>query len=139
MTRVVVLGPYPPSADPAADAVLAGVRDLRTGGTDVDVVAPLPSAAPVTADPTTWRGAWRIARLVRSADRVVWYAPADARPAFPLRRVLAAGRTLERRAVPAPPSGRDRPGPARHLRRARAGAPTLARTVLSRWLRPWSR
>lgn len=137
--RIVVVGPYPPSADPVADTVLAGVRDLRTGATVVDVVSPVPSAASVTADPTTWRGARRIARVARSADRVVWYAPADARPAFPLRRFLAAGRTLERRAVLAPPPGRDRRGPVRRLRRARAGAPTLVRTVWSRWLRPWRR
>lgn len=129
--RVLVIGPYPPSADAAADTVLAGVRSLRDAHAIVTVVSPTPSAAPTTGDPTTWAGAMRVARVVRSADRVVWYAPSTARAAFPLRRALAAVPVVERRDIPSP-ADVPRRGLVRWWRRARAGAPTLLRSVARR-------
>jgi hypothetical protein len=72
MTRAVVVGPYPPSPDPAAAATLAEVRALRGEGHDVLVISPEPSAARIDASPTTRRGARRIARSIARADVVVW-------------------------------------------------------------------
>ena len=129
MTRVVVVGPYPPAADPVADTVLATVRDLRAAGATVVVASPRPSAAPLTADPTTRTGAARLAPVVAGADRVVWFAPPAARPHRRLRRRLD-GVELTVHPVAAPgPSG---PGLAGRARRLRAGAPTWVRGVRRR-------
>ena len=130
MSRVVVLGPYPPAADPAADTVLATVRALRAAGETVSVVSTDPSAAPAWGDPTRPGGARRVARALRGADRVVWFAPAAARPRGTARRALARVPTVERRMIAAHPTvatswtGR--------VRRLRAGAPTWVRALLRR-------
>ncbi|MFA5882740.1 MAG: hypothetical protein WDA60_02715 [Acidimicrobiia bacterium] len=135
MTRVVVIGPYPPTADPAGDAVLALVRELRAGGDTVEVVSPVPSAAPHHGDPATWAGASRVARAVRGADRVVWFgAPDEGAVASPLRRALATVPRVEHR--PGPTGTREAPTGDRgwtvRLARARAGGPTFVRTVADR-------
>ena len=75
MSRAVVVGPYPPTAEPAGAISLAEARALRAAGHDVLVISPEPSAARVTAAPSTRRGARRIARLVQGADVVVWIGP----------------------------------------------------------------
>lgn len=132
MTRVVVIGPYPPTADPRGDTVLAAVRRLRAEGATVTVVSPEPSAAPVWGDPADRVGATRVARAVRGADRVVWFVSHGVTPAGPLRRALAAIPTVEVRPASAP-AAPERRSPGAALRRARAGAPTYARTVVGRW------
>ena len=133
MTRVVVLGPYPPASDPAADVVLDAVRALRADGHTVTVVSTEPSAAPAWGDPTRASGARRVARALRGADRVIWFASdaaAAAGPAAPLRRALGTAAVVERRAIATVPvpsrSWADRAA------RLRAGAPTYSRTVLGR-------
>ncbi len=130
MTRVVVVGPFPPTADPAADAVVAAVRDLRASGATVLVVSPRPSAAPLTADPTTRAGAARLVPVVAGADRVVWFATPGARPHRRLgRRFDGVELIVHPVAAPAPPG----PGPADRVRRLRAGAPTWVRGLRRRW------
>jgi hypothetical protein len=129
----VVIGPYPPSPDPAADAVLATVRALRAAGDTVTVVSSEPSAAPVHGDPSRPVGAARAARVVRGADRVVWYAPDGVTAARPLRRALATVATVERRRLPARPDDEPtRRSWGARVRRVRAGAPTFVRTAARR-------
>ena len=135
MTRVVVIGPYPPTADPAGDTVLALVRQLRAGGDTVEVVSPVPSAAAHHGDPATWAGATRVAGAVRGADRVVWFgAVGDGAVASPLRRALAGVPRVEHR--PGPAGTRAAPpgdgGWTARVARVRAGGPTFVRTVADR-------
>jgi hypothetical protein len=139
--RAVLVGPYPPSADPGADAVLAEVRAWRAQGYSVEVISPHPSAAHHHARPDTLAGAIRIARIVRAADLVVMAALMPGR-----RRALVARRIIERALCRSPrvewcpvrldgnriteePAGArgDRLGglPAR----LRAGAPTFVRST----------
>ena len=139
MTRVVVIGPYPPTADPVGDVVLGVVRELRGAGAVVEVVSPEPSAAPYHGDPATWAGATRVARAVRGADRVVWFgAPGDATVAAPLRRALATVPRVEHRLVPPAPAdpiaaaGVPRGGWTTRVARLRAGGPTFVRTMADR-------
>ena len=136
MTRVVVLGPYPPAANPAADTVLDAVRALRAGGLRVTVVSLEPSAAPAWGDPTRRAGARRVARAVRDAECVVWFTPDGARPAPVARRALARVGVVERRAIaPHPATATSWTG---RVRRLRAGTPTWVRTRWPgrAWLRP---
>lgn len=141
MTRVVVIGPFPPTADPLGDVVLARVRLLRAEGLSVDVVSSEPSAAPSHGRPDSLVGAARIARVVRRADRVLWFPDrgVGGRPAWPLRRALAATPRVERMAPEpsrggGPPAGREPSGAraASSLVRWRAGAPTALRSLRSR-------
>jgi hypothetical protein len=138
MTRVVVIGPYPPTDDPAGDAVLETVRRLRADGATVTVVSPTPSAAPEHGDARRWAGARRIARVVRGADRVVWFATEGATPAPPLRRALARVASVDCRLVGTGPhptaEGPDGSVSAR-ARWLRAGLPTYLRTLRARWSR----
>lgn len=129
MIRVVVVGPYPPAADPVADAVLATVCDLRAAGATVVVASPRPSAAPLTADPTTRTGAARLAPVVAGADRVVWFAPPGARPHRRLARALARVEVAAHPVAAPAPRG---PGFGDRVRRLRAGAPTWVRGLRRR-------
>ena len=136
MSRVVVIGPYPPTADPAGDAVLAFVREQRAAGAVVEVVSPEPSAALHHGDPATRIGATRVARAVRGADRVVWFAaPGGTAAAAPLRRALATVPRVEQRRLPAPAVAR-RAGWGDRTARVRAGGPTFVRTMVDRARRP---
>lgn len=69
--RVLVAGSYPPVPLPEARATAAAVAALAAQGTDVEVLAPRPSAAHHTASFHSWRGALALARLARSFDVVV--------------------------------------------------------------------
>lgn len=110
MKRAVVVGPYPPTADPLGDVTLARVRELRTEGYDVEVVSPAPSAARHHFRRDTVWGRWRLGRVTRGADVVV-VIPTDGRQvSAPLRMA----RVRE------------------HAERWRAGAPTLVRTGLGK-------
>lgn len=146
MTRVVVIGPYPPTADPGGDVVLAQVRRMRAEGLSVDVVSSEPSAAGSHGRPDSVVGAARIARVVRGADRVLWFPERGIgrRAAWPLRRALATvprlecvtgapaaadpGRAGGPFGVPEPAGPRAWWSPAR----LRAGAPTYLRSLRSR-------
>ena len=68
MSRVVIFGEYPPTPGPAAEATLAAVRARLSGGADVAVVSPRPSAAHHHADLATLRGSALLARLTPGAD-----------------------------------------------------------------------
>jgi hypothetical protein len=127
VSRAVVVGPYPPTADPAGAITLAEVRALRAAGHDVLVISPEPSAARVDADPATPRGARRIARLVRGADIVVWVGR---EPAGVVVRALRDVPEVRTRATAS--TGPDPRRLADRLRLARAGAPTFVRT---QWIR----
>ena len=127
MSRAVVVGPYPPTADPAGAISLDEVRALRAAGHDVVVISPEPSAARVTAPPYTRRGARRIAQLVRGADVVVWVG---ADPPASVARAL--GSVADVRIVAAPvatPSARDL---AEQMELVRAGGPTFVRSLRRR-------
>ena len=128
MNRTVVIGPYPPTADPRGDVVLALVRKLRAGGSTVVVVSPDPSAAPHLGDPTTRVGAIRVARVLWGADRAVWFADAGRRVLPAARRALARVPVVE---VPVS-VGWPRRCASPPLERWRAGAPTLARSLAAR-------
>lgn len=128
MTRTVIVGPYPPTADPRGDVVLALVRMLRAGGSTVEVVSTDPSAAPHHGDPTTRAGAIRVAQVLRGADRALWFADAGRRAAPAARRALARVPVVEVQVSVGWPRGATSP----HLERWRAGAPTLARSLAAR-------
>jgi len=135
VTRAVVIGPFPPTADPRGDAVLADVRARRGAGVEVDVVSPYPSAAKYHARPDSVTGAIRIARATRGADVVVVY-PFHARHGVAatlaphvLGRALArAGRVEHVAGVDAGPVPPRRPTVAMAVRRLGAGLPTFVRT-----------
>lgn len=114
MTRAVVVGPYPPTADPLGDATLARVRELRAEGYVVEVVSPAPSAAHHHFRTDTVRGRWRLGRVTRGADRVVVIPAATNDAGRPVSEVPGASGARER------------------FERWRAGAPTLARTALGK-------
>ena len=127
MSRAVVVGPYPPTGDPAGAVALAEVRALRAAGHDVLVISPEPSAARVTASPTTRRGARRIAQLVRAADLVVWVGPQPTGVVDRALRAVPEVRVHTATPVTSPPHrGGER------LQLARAGAPTFVRSVARR-------
>ncbi len=127
MSRAVVVGPYPPTADPAGAITLAEVRALRAEGHDVLVISPEPSAARVDADPTTRRGARRIERLVRGADLVVWVGPAPSGTVERALRDVGEVRTHSR--DPRPMSS---PGVTERIELLRGGAPTFVRSLRRR-------
>jgi hypothetical protein len=145
VTRVVVIGPYPPSGDPRADIALREVREQRAGGHDVIVVSPDPSAARMCARPESIWGATRIARVLAGADIVVWFGvdPRQDRDRAPWRwwphrrlsRALDGVRDV--RFMSSERGDNPRAGGAGNanafldLRRLRAGAPTYLRTVLA--------
>jgi hypothetical protein len=125
--RAVVVGPYPPTADPAGAITLAEVRALRADGYDVLVISRERSAARVDASPRTRRGARRIARLVQGADLVLWVG-AEPPPAV-IERVLRDVGELRMRTTTTAPSAGPSPGVGDRLELLRAGAPTLLRSV----------
>lgn len=145
MTRVVVIGPYPPTADPRADVTLAQVRTWRATGAQVHVVSPSRSAAHHNLRLDTAWGALRLGGIVRDADRVVVVGdvtePAGTVAARIVRWNLARARVVDLVTVASEPTG-----PADHhqicaiaglgvgqiVALARAGGPTLARTILRR-------
>jgi len=127
VSRAIVVGPYPPTADPAGAVTLAEVRALRAEGLDVLVISPEPSAARVDACPQTRHGARRIARLVRGADVVVWVGP---EPPAAVARALRD--VADVRVHAASPQPRPSPGIAERLERLRAGAPTFVRSLRRR-------
>ena len=126
MSRVVVVGPYPPTADPAGAITLAEVRALRADGHDVLVISPDPSAARVDASPRTRRGARRITHLVKGADLVLWVGT---EPPPAIERVLRAVPEVR---VHAAPTSTESPSVAERLELLRAGAPTFVRSLLRR-------
>lgn len=73
---VVVYGPYPPTAGPAAGATMAAVRRHLAGGAEVVVVSPRPSAAHHHADLATAAGAALLARLAAGRDLELALEPA---------------------------------------------------------------
>jgi hypothetical protein len=128
MTRAVVVGPYPPAADPATAITLAEVRALRADGHDVLVISPASSAAPVAADPRTRRGARHIRRLLRGADLVVWVGPEPAGAAS--RALHDAADVRVRRTAPPPARSRGVLRPALDAAELlRAGTPTFVRSL----------
>jgi hypothetical protein len=127
MSRAVVVGPYPPTADPAGAITLAEVRALRAAAHDVVVVSREPSAARVAASPTTRRGARRIARLVRGADIVVWVGAEP--PAVVERAWHAVGEVRVHTTVSTTSTPH---GSVESMRLVRAGAPTFARSIWPR-------
>jgi hypothetical protein len=78
--RTLVVGPYPPSADPVAAAVLRHVRDLRASGDECEALSLTPSAAPHHADLTRTRGALTLGRLTRGRGRVVVHYTSEIAP-----------------------------------------------------------
>jgi len=131
VSRAVVVGPYPPTADPAGATTLAEVRALRAVGHDVLVISPEPSAARVTASPSTWRGARRIVRLVRDADVVIWVGGAP--PEVIARALRDVPDVRTHAAAPRAPS---EPGFADRVELVRAGGPTFVRSFRLRPRRP---
>ena len=127
MSRAVVVGPYPPTADPAGAVTLAEVRALRAEGLDVLVISSEPSAARVDASPQTRHGARRIAQLVRGADVVVWVGPEP--PGAVVRALRDVADVRMHAASPQPPPS---PGIAQRLELLRAGAPTFVRSLRRR-------
>jgi hypothetical protein len=127
VSRAVVVGPYPPTPEPAGAISLAEVRALRAAGHDVLVISPEPSAARVNAAPATRRGARRIARLVQGADVVVWVG-ADPPPA--VARVLRV--VPEFRVVATPVDVPPPRGLGEQLELARSGGPTFTRSLRRR-------
>lgn len=69
--RALVAGSYPPVMLPEAHATAAAVAALAAEGTDVEVLAPRPSAAHHSASFHSWRGALALGRMARSFDVVV--------------------------------------------------------------------
>jgi hypothetical protein len=131
VSRAVVVGPYPPTPDPAGAIALAEVRALRAAGQEVLVISPEPSAARVDASPHTRRGARRIARLVRSADVVVWVGAEPPAVVARALRDVADVRTHATTTQAAPSPGLARLAIER-MRLTRAGAPTWARSLSTR-------
>jgi hypothetical protein len=131
MTRVVVVGPYPPTADPAGAVTLTEVRAVRAAGHDVLVLSPEPSAARAHAPPTTRRGARRIASLVRGADVVVWVG---AEPPAVVARVLrdVADVRMHATATQSAPSRGVVRLAIERMKVIRAGAPTWVRSLSGR-------
>jgi hypothetical protein len=129
VSRAVVVGAFPPTADPAGAITLAEVRGLRAEGHDVLVISPEPSAARVDASPYTRRGARRVASLVRGADLVVWVG---AEPPGIIERALRDVPDVRTHAT----TSLSTPAHtfADRLKLLRAGAPTFLRS-----LRPFSR
>ena len=131
MSRAVVVGPYPPSADPSSAITLAEVRALRDAGHDVVVVSPEPSAARIAASPSTRRGERRIARLVRGAAIVVWVGTD---PPGAVARAMRDGPDV--RAITSPDAEARSRGIAEltveRVKLARAGAPTFVRSLRRR-------
>jgi hypothetical protein len=127
MSRAVVVGPYPPTSDPAASITLAEVRALRAAGHDVLVISPEPSAARVDAAPGTRRGARRIAHLVRGADLVVWIGSDPPDAVTRALRDVPDVRThaSDPRAVPLP-------NVTERIELLRSGAPTFLRSLRRR-------
>ena len=70
MTAVLVVGPYPPTSDPAAQHTLAVVRALSEAGDDVEVLAPRPGAAHHHAELQGLRGALAVARRAGAHGRI---------------------------------------------------------------------
>jgi hypothetical protein len=124
VSRAVVVGPYPPTADPAGAVALAEVRALRAAGHDVLVISPAPSAARVTASPDTRRGARQIERLVRGADIVVWIG---LEPPDVVRRALRAVPDVRVHTTTSVPTSSV--GVVERVKLLRAGAPTFVRSV----------
>jgi hypothetical protein len=89
MTRVLVIGPYPPSSDPLAVVTLDHVRALVAEGDDVEVMSPEPSAARWHGSLTTASGLAALARAARGRDRVVVQLRSDLF-AVPARRSTQA-------------------------------------------------
>ena len=85
MTRVLVIGPYPPSSDPLAVVTLDHVRALAAEGDDVEVLSPAPSAARWHGSLATASGLVALARAARGRDRVVVHLRSDSF-AVPSRR-----------------------------------------------------
>ena len=127
MSRAVVVGPFPPTADPAGAITLAEVRRLRADGHDVLVISPEPSAARVDASPDSRHGVRRIARLLRGVDLVVWVG---AEPPPAVERVLREVPEVRRHA--APPMSTDSSSVADRMELLRAGIPTFVRSLTRR-------
>ena len=71
MSRVLVVGPYPPSTDPAAERTVAVVRELTAAGDEVEVLSPQPGGAHHSADLQGVLGALGVARWAGRFDRLV--------------------------------------------------------------------
>jgi hypothetical protein len=95
--KVLVAAPYPTMGGPASTETVALVRDLVAAGDEVEVAAPMVSAAHHVADLGGVRGALTLARLVPRFDRIVVRLDATALAAdaavvrlLPARLALAA-------------------------------------------------
>ncbi|HEU5001812.1 MAG TPA: hypothetical protein VFW71_03410 [Actinomycetota bacterium] len=91
--RVLVAGPYPPSADVAAPVTVRTVRRLLAEGHDVTVVSPLPSAAELVAPLAGGPGAAWLGRAARRYDALHLVVSTGIlfRPELPKARRVAEG------------------------------------------------
>jgi hypothetical protein len=87
------------------------------------VISPEPSAARLSAAPSTRRGARRIARVIEGADVVIWVG-ADPPPVV----ARALGEVADVRVVTAPVAASSSPDLAEQIELVRAGGPTFLRT-----------
>ena len=69
--RVLVVGPYPPTTDPAAERTVELVRELAAAGDDVEVLSPRPGGAHHAADLQGLVGAAAVAKRASAYDRLV--------------------------------------------------------------------
>lgn len=94
--KVLVAGPYPPSADLLAPVTVRTVRRLLGEGHEVTVVSPIPSAAELVAPLAGWQGAAWLGRAARRYDalHIVVSTGILFRPELPKARRAAEGGLL---------------------------------------------
>jgi glycosyltransferase involved in cell wall biosynthesis len=98
MSRILMVGPYPPVRDGIAAYAVQEVQRLRAEGHDVEVLSPGPSAAHHHVDLRSPRGPLALAKRVRRYDRVIVQYHPDVFYPLPVRAgqrfVITAGLAL---------------------------------------------